>query len=320
MQIPFLSALFKFKPARQQAGWFAVCTNARGVYFAHVQYGGDTPQVLRCSFHPANNVTPVILEKLRRDEHIGNFQFTTLLSSGEYQMLMVEAPNVPVEEFKTAVRWSIKDSLSYRVDDATVDVLQIPPNKSSSERPKSLYAIAAPNNNVQKCIGLFEKAKIDLKAIDIPEVAQRNIASLFEEKGRGVALLAFDENGGMLTFTSDGELILARHLEVTLEQLQDADERQREQYMDRVELELQRSMDYFGRQFHHISLKRLLVSAPAQLGLDKRLSSSVDLPVEQLDLTKVLDISAVPELADSEYAAYLLPALGAALRYEGQAS
>ncbi len=317
MQIPFLSALFK--PARKQAGWFAVCTNSRGVYFAHVQRNGDTPQVLRCSFHPASNVTSSTLEKLRKDEHIGNFQFTTLLSSGEYQMLMVEAPNVPVEEFKTAVRWSIKDSLSYRVDDATVDVLQIPPNKASSDRPKSLYAIAAQNSIVQKCTGLFDKAKIDLKVIDIPEVAQRNVSALFEEEGRGLALLSFDDSGGMLTFTNDGELILARHLEVTLGQLQDADERQREQYMDRVELELQRSMDYFGRQFHHISLKRLLVSSPAHLGLVQRLSASVDLPVERLDLTKVLDISAAPELADSEYAAHLLPALGAALRYEGRA-
>jgi MSHA biogenesis protein MshI len=142
---------------------------------------------------------------------------------------------------------------------------------------------------------------------------------LFEEEGRGLAILSFDDNGGLLTFTVGGELILARHLEVTLGQLQDADERQREQYLERVELELQRSMDYFGRQFHHISLKRLLISSPAHLGLVQRLSASVDLPVERLDLTKVLDISAAPELADSEYASHLLPVLGAALRYEGHA-
>jgi MSHA biogenesis protein MshI len=182
-----------------------------------------------------------------------------------------------------------------------------------------LYAIAAPNDKVLKCITLFEKAKIDLNVIDIPEAAQRNVAALFEEEGRGLALLAFDNHGGMLTFSSNGELFLARRIEVTLGQLQDADINQREQYMDRVELELQRSMDYFGRQFHHVSLKRLLISSPAQLGLVQRLSSSVDLPVEQLDLAQVLDISAAPELADSEYAAHLLPALGAALRNEGPA-
>ena len=318
MKIPFLSAILS-RPAHRQTGWISICVNSRGVYFAHIQRNGDVPQVLHCSFHPSSNVTAANLEKLRKDLHIGNFQFTTLLSSGEYQMLMVEAPNVPVEEFRTAIKWSIKDSLSYRVEDASVDVLQIPPNKSASDRPKSLYAIAAQNTIVMKYVELFNRAKIDLKVIDIPETAQRNIAALYEEEGRGLALLAFDDSGGMLTFTNEGELILARHLEVTVGQLQDADERAREQYLDRVELELQRSMDYFGRQFHHISLKRLLVSSPAHLGLVQRLSSSVDLPVERLDLTQVLNISAAPELADSEYAAHLLPALGAALRYEGPA-
>lgn len=317
MKIPNLSGLFK--SARQQAGWFAACISVRGMQFVHIQRDGVTPQVLRCSFHPAPNVTSAVLEKLRKDEHIGNFQFTTLLAHGEYQILLVDAPNVPEEEIKTAVRWSIKDALSYRVEDATVEVLQVPPNKMGGDRPKSLYAIAAPNHMVVKRIGLFEKAKMSLGVIDIPETAQRNVAALFEEEGRGLALLAFDDSGGMLTFTSDGELYLARRMEVTLGQLQDADERQREQYMDRVELELQRSMDYFGRQFHHISLRRLLVSVPAQLGLVQRLSASVDLPVEQLDLAQKLDISAVPELADSEYVAHLLPALGAALRHEGRA-
>ena len=135
-----------------------------------------------------------------------------------------------------------------------------------------------------------------------------------------MALLAFNDIGGMLTFTFKGELILARRIEITLGQLEDADERQREQYLDRFELELQRSMDYFGRQFHHITLNRLLVSAPEYLGLKHRLANSVDLPVEQLDLSEVLDISAEPEFFDSEYVAYILPTLGAALRDEGSVS
>ncbi|MBI3903719.1 MAG: agglutinin biogenesis protein MshI [Nitrosomonadales bacterium] len=317
MQIPILSGLFK--PSRQQAGWFAACTNNRGVYFAQVQRNGNMPKVSCCSFHPSSSISPAALEKLCKDERANNSDFTTLLAPGEYQILMVDAPNVPLDELKTAVRWRIKDNLNYHVDDATVDVLQIPVNKTGGDRPKSLYAIAAANNTVQKRIELFEKAKMNLTVIDIPETAQRNVAALFEEEGRGLALLAFDDTGGMLTFTSDGELFLARRLEITLGQLQDADERQREQYLDRVELELQRSADYFGRQFHYVSLKRLLISAPEQLGLVQRLASAVDLPLEQLNLAQVLDISEAPELADSEYAAHMLPVLGAALRYERRA-
>ncbi len=314
MQIPILSSLFP--QARKQAGGFAICFNSNGIYLSQVKRGAAMPQVVVCSFHPASEVTPAVLEKLRKDEQIGDFQFMTLLSPGEYQMMLVEAPNVPVDELKTAIRWRIKDSLNYHIDDATVDVLQIPSGKYAGERPQSLYAIAAPNSTIQKRIELFEKARIDLGVIDISEMAQRNIAELFEEDGYGLALLAFDDSGGMLSFTAGGELYLARRIEISLGQLQDADENLRAQHLERLELELQRSMDYFSRQFHHIPVNRLLVSAPDRVGLIERLSPDLDWPVEKLELSQVLDISAVPELADSEFAAHVFHALGAALRSE----
>lgn len=315
MQIPILSNLFS--RTTERIGWFAICVNNGGVYFAHLKYAkGKTPRVTVCTFYPEENVTSAVLERLRKDAHISDFQFITLLAPGEYQMLLVEAPNVPVAELKSAIRWRIKDSLSYPVDDATVDVLQIPSGKGGGDRPQSLYAIAATNDTIKKRIAMFEKAKIDLKVIDTPEMAQRNVAILFEETERGLALLAFNDSGGMLTITSGGELYLARNIEITTGQLQDADEGLRQQYLERVELELHRSLDYFGRQFSHILVKRLLVSAPEQLGLVQLLAASLEVPVEQLDLAQVLDISAVPALANSEYVAQAFLALGAALRHE----
>jgi MSHA biogenesis protein MshI len=205
------------------------------------------------------------------------------------------------------------------VDDATIDVLLIPTNKYGGDRPQSLYAVAASNETIRKRIELFEKAKIELSVIDIPETAQRNIAALFEVEGRGLAMLTFGDEGGMLTITCDGELFLARRLEITLGQLQDADEELRQQYLDRVELELQRSLDYFDRQFHHIPVNRILLSAPESLGLEKLLTTNLGLPVELLNLAQGMDIFAVPELSDSEFVSYALPALGAALRQEKKA-
>jgi MSHA biogenesis protein MshI len=123
----------------------------------------------------------------------------------------------------------------------------------------------------------------------------------------------------LLTITCDGELFLARRLDITLGQLLDANEDLRQQYQDRVELELQRSLDYFDRQFHHIPVNRLILCAPESLGLDKVLTSSLGLPVEMLDLAQGMDIVAVRELSDSEFVSYALPVLGAALRQEKKA-
>ena len=317
MQIPGLSDLFS--RAAPRVGWFAVCINNSGVSFAHVKHTrNNLPRVMACVFRPAENVMPAVLEKLRKEAHISGSQLITLLVPGEYQMLLVEAPNVPAEELKTAIRWRIKDSLNYSVDEATVDVLQIPVRNTGVDRPQSVYAIAAHNDTIKKYLALFEKAKIDLRVIDIPEMAQRNIAGLFEEGESGLALLSIDDSGGMLTITSSGELYLARHIEITAGQLQDANESLRQQYLERVELELHRSLDYVGRQFSQISIKRLLISAPEQLGLVQLLAPTLGMPVEQLDLAQVLDISAVPDLANSDYVAHVFLALGAALRHEGR--
>ena len=317
MQMPLLSNLFK--PATNHSGWLAVGISQSGVFFVHVQRGGLQPRVTLCTYHPATDVTSTLLEKLRKDARLGSYQFTTLLAPDEYQMLLVDAPNVPVNELKTAIRWRIKDMLSYHVDDATVDVLQIPSGKNVGDRPQSLYAVAASNTTVRKCVALFENAKIPLTVIDVPEVAQRNIAQLFEAEGRGLALLAFDEYGALLTFTMDGELYLTRRLDISSGQLQDANENLRHQYMDRIELEVQRSLDYFDRQFQHTPVSRLLISAPERSDLIKILAANLDLPVEKMNLAQVMDISAIPDLARNEFVAAVLPTLGAALRQERRA-
>ena len=317
MQIPLISKLLG--GTRREAGWFAVCVNKGGIFLTEVNQIGGRPSVVTCSFHPAAEASASTLEKLCRETDAGKHQLTTLLAPGEYQMLMVDAPNVPVEELKTAIRWRIKDSLSYHVDDATVDVLQIPTSKFGTERPQSMFAIAASNVTIQKRIALFENAKLQLNVIDIPEMAQRNVAALFEEEGRGLAVLAFDEDGGLLTFTSDGELYLARRIDITMGQLMDANPGMRQQYLDRVELEVQRSLDYFGRQYHFIPVNRLLISAPEESNLTAILGDTLDLKVERLGLAEVMDVSAVPELEHGDFAVYALHPLGAALRQERRA-
>lgn len=318
MKIP--SFLTRLLPTQaRDTGWLAVGLTAHGIYLAQVSLSGTQPRVVRAEYHETGEATVGILEKLKRDAHLNNTLLTTLLVAGEYQMLMVEAPNVPAQELKTAIRWKIKDSLNYHVDDTTVDVLQIPAYKYGSDRTQSIYAIAASNQIIQKYIALFEKAKLPLKVIDIPETAQRNIAALFEESDRALALLAFDDNGGLLTITANGELYLARRIEITVGQLQDANESLRQQHRDRVELELRRSLDYFDRQYHQLPISRVLVSVPQHLELVTFLANDMELPVQQLDLAQGMDISAVPALLESEFAAAILPTLGAALREEKRA-
>src|SRR5208282_5068936 len=126
---------------------------------------------------------------------------------------------------------------------ATVEVLDIPSDRSAPTHHHQVYAVAARNSVIEARVKPFNVAEVPLEAIDIPDLAQRNISVLFESVERGVAMLAFYQGVGLLTFTSGGELYLVRRIDITLTQLMEAGDEQRPQYFERIALELQRSLD-----------------------------------------------------------------------------
>lgn len=298
----------------------ALQQTAEGVCLAHVRRVTDSkPLVTLCAIAPARTVDVPVLEKLAKEHDLDRYNASFLLNAGEYQMLVVDAPSVPAAEMRTAVRWRIKDMLDFSVDDATVDVLDIPADKNAQSRKRSLYAVAARNEVIRKRMADFDSAGLPVSVIDIPELAQRNIASLLEDKERGMALLSFDENGGLLTFTFDGELYSSRHIDIPLSQLDQADSEQRQRHFDRITLELQRSMDSFERQFSFIAISKLVLAPlPPAVNLEAYLASNLYLPVSTLNLDEIFDFSTAPGVGPVQRSQCFL-ALGAALRTEDAA-
>lgn len=246
---------------------------------------------------------------------------TTLLGHGQYQILQVDAPQVPAAERAQAVRWRVKEMVDFPIDQAGIDVLDIPVAQGSGSRAPQLFAVVAAHAALVPRIHLFQDAKLDLKVIDIPELAQRNIAALFEEENRGLALLSFDNDGGRLTFTYQGELYATRHIDVSLKELATASGDAPGGVFERVLLDVQRSLDNFDRNFSFITLTRLLVAPiPGAAAFVAYLKDNLYQPVELLDLAKVLDISAIPALADAGHQAEALLVIGAALREESMAT
>ncbi|RJG01251.1 type IV pilus biogenesis protein PilM [Noviherbaspirillum sedimenti] len=309
-----------FTKIKKNTGSLAVSFLDDGICAAHIKRSAAArPAVELLAFYPSSMPPSATqLEKIGKDLHADGFACATVLNPGEYQLLTVEAPNVPQEELKTAMRWRLKDMLDFHIDDATIDVMDIPGDSNAPVRSRSMYAVAARNQIIEQRQVLFAQAKIPLNVIDIPEMAQRNIAQLLETEGRGIAFLSFGAYGGLLTVTYAGELYLSRHIEANLPQLDAADESQKNEWFDRITLELQRSLDHFDRQFHFITVARLVLGPMAQGGasLQQYLASNLYLPVEQLDLDAVLDMSRIPELAEIESQQRYFFTLGAALRLE----
>jgi MSHA biogenesis protein MshI len=308
--------MLSFLSVRREPGWMAVLPLGDRIALAHVVRGaGVRPEVRLLDSFRVEGSEVEALRRLRGARQLKAHACTTLMAAGQYALSQMDAPNVPVTERKEAVRWALKGLVDYPVDRACVDVLEIPLEGGSAGRQPSVFAVSAAEAAVVARALPFVEAKVPLAAIDIPELAQRNVAALFEDENRGLAFLRLDESGGLLTLTFHGELIAARRAEISATLLSDGDAERRAQAMERLVLELQRSLDNFDRQYSFIPISKLVVAAyPPVYDLASSLAESLYVPVVPMDLAQVMDFSAVPELRDAPRQAMNLLVIGAALR------
>jgi MSHA biogenesis protein MshI len=302
---------------RRTAGLLAVGIDADAVRFAHVQRSGGSRPVAThwSSVASALSEQADAIQRTVKEQGFGRCLRTTLLEPAEYQILLVEPPKVPADELKAAIRWKIKDLLEYHVDDATVDVFEV--RSEGDAAAKAMYAVATPNQVVQKRIELFEQARVPLRVIDIPEMAQRNVATLFESPDKATAMLAFSSWGGLLTVSFRGELLLTRRLEVTAVQL--GQREHGDHYRERVATEITRSLDIFERQRLSVAVGELLLAPlPQDPELERFLQAKLYVPVTSADLPRVMDFAGggEPTLQDQWEYFHLF---GAAMRVEEKA-
>jgi MSHA biogenesis protein MshI len=307
-----------FGAAQKEPGWLAIALGEAELRFVHGRYVTTGRSGIARYGSAALDSRPGAVEKLAKELRLDRYECATLLRPGEYQMLLVEAPTVPHAELKNAIRWRIKDLLDYHVDDATIDILDIPPETDLAGRSHSMYAVAARNEVIQERVKTFESARIPLKVIDIPEIAQRNISALHETEGRGAALLYFNNEFGLLTVTCRGELYLARRIEIGLKQILGAGPEARAELFARVVLELQRSFDHFDRQYRYVPVAKVLLGPePEESGLYAHLKANLDLPVERVDLLERLSFNGQGN-PDAATQWQLFHLIGASLRHEAK--
>jgi MSHA biogenesis protein MshI len=289
-----------------------------------VRRGSEPPRLVACEYRPTPADSAVRqLQTLTRELQLDRSDCVSVADSRAFTLLLVEAPQVDAGELRAAVRWRIKDLLDFHVDDAVIDVFDIP-GQQERGRPKLMYVVAARMSTVRQHIDLLEGNGVRLGAVDIPELCQRNVAALLPEDASGVAVLHLSHSGGLLTLTRQGALYLCRNLEVGATELAAATGETPEMtpelahLLDGVVLEVQRSLDYYESHFSLPPISALVV-VPTERpvpGLIGHLAGNLGLPVRLLDLNAVLALER--PLSDYQQSVCFF-SIGAALRREEKA-
>ena len=247
-----------------------------------------------------------------------------VLGPHQFSFVLTETPEVQDQELVNAMRWKTKELLDIDMNEAIIDCLPIPGQKQRGRQPMA-YVIAADIDVLKSYAGMIEKSELQLRSIDIPAMVQRNIASLLPEDKHGVALLNLYKQSGLLTLTRNGDVYLARDLEVGyahFAQTSEYDEGMQieglppatQSTLDAIVLEVQRSIDYYERYFAQPPIHSLVIVPPPQevSGMVEYIASQLGLQVRELDLNVLLGLSEkLPRVQQSQ----CMPAIGAALRW-----
>lgn len=285
---------------------------SEGIAFAHVQRPAtQQPRIRHCEFLPATAAdNPAELLRNR----LGKLGLTRVpchivLNPSHYSLLLVEAPKVPPAELAEALRWRIKDLIQFPVADAVIDAFFLPEDSARGGN-RMAYAVVAQRNVITATVEQAKAAQLALAAIDVAELALRNLAEACCDTKRGVALVKLVQGGGSLQIIRGGNLYLARQFSLSyngglLDDLPG----------EALVLELQRSLDYFERQLRqpppsHIYLCGDNVS-PDKLTPDMRSNLAVTLDVLPLQAGLQID-----EHVQTHTLSLCLLALGAALRQD----
>ncbi|MBL1276589.1 MAG: hypothetical protein COB30_010905 [Ectothiorhodospiraceae bacterium] len=304
----------------------AVVPGEAGVAVVSVHFGDEKPQLKICDFSPWEDGVAhekLLLQK-SKEFSLSKYDCTTVMGLGEYSVLSVDAPDVPPNELRAAVRWQVKDLIDFHIDDAVIDVFDAPTSGASSQQNK-LYVVVSRLSAVRKHVDQLQEANANLATIDIPEMVLRNIIARLPENEAGVAMIYLTRDRGLIVVARQSTLYFARTLDIGYQYLNQSvtndsalgleNEIEGNATFDNLVLEVQRSLDYYDRYFSQPPVAGLVI-APTEVpveGLDEYLNQALGMSVRHLDLSEILECKAPLSAAQQ---ALCLPAIGAALRQE----
>jgi len=300
---------------RHSGGWRAgFLRGERETALAIVRSGrGQRPLLRHCAVHPAIEIQAAhVLAPLSRARELAGAALSAVLNSADYQLVMVEAPEVPAEELRAAVRWQLRDIVNFPVSEAVIDVFEIPEPARYVEA-RMVFAVAARAAAVNDMVELVKPRARGFDVIDIPELCLRNLSALLPEDERGVALLALGEGFAQLVITCQGVLYLARRID--LQQRSEVLSLEGNADTDALSIELQRSLDYYESHYDRAPISDIIVASGDERAqrLLGPLAAATGRAVRTFEVQELFEVAAGVD-PDTHFLG--LVALGAALRSE----
>jgi len=263
-----------------------------GVAVAHVMtVDAEQPQLASCDFLEISNASErgAALAALVDKHGLQGLPVNYVLSPQHYHLLQVEPPQVPAEELKEALRWRVKDLISFDIKDAVLDTFPLP-EEAFRNRPTMVYVVVARRSIVEEAEQLIKAAGLELRSVDIAELSLCNLMPNDEQQAQGTALVLIQGGEGVLNLVKNETLYMTRNVKADPAQLRGGELLSNATFNHLV-LEIQRSLDYYESGLAQPPATRLLLAPVGDDSdtLKDALDVSFGLRAGMLDLSQVMD-------------------------------
>jgi MSHA biogenesis protein MshI len=185
---------------------------------------------------------PDLLTNIVSKNSFQNFDCNIVLHPDYYNLLLVDKPQVPEDEYKQALRWQIKGMVNIPVEDLAIDFFN--PSASINEHSKKLYVIASKMSFLKTMVDAARKAFLNPVTIDIQEFALRNLLSYIGKNDETVACLHLLEKKSIFFIFNKNEIHLVRHIAYGVSKFM-GDEMSYD-----VVMEIKHTLDYYLHQLN----------------------------------------------------------------------
>ncbi len=269
-----------------KAGLVGLSWSEGEVAFAHIIRQQGEPQLRHCEVFSAVNDRERLEGLQKRVERLGleNVPCCFVLSPADYNLVLLERPNVEAHELVAAVKWKIKELIDRPLEDVAITVFPVPKGAYKNQ-VDMLYVVAARRDRILEAVDLVSKSGLMLSAIDIPELVMLNLSQICTDDSNGLAFIDLRPSGSTINLSRNGAVYLTRRLNTHVDEdvMRSADW---DGVRERLVLEIQRSLDYFESQMGQSQVARLVI-APREEGADtlvKQLNDAMAVRVESMDL------------------------------------
>ncbi|WP_124916948.1 MSHA biogenesis protein MshI [Alteromonas flava] len=198
------------------------------------------------------------LNRWATENSVGAARCAVSVSAHLYEIFQLEKPNVPEDELRQALTWSVKELTKDSFKAPVFDYFDSPA-KSAGNQQVNVAVIE--HQHVESIIGATVNAGLTLESISVEELSICNLVTVSDEPVLTLLQKAGEEIH--LSIVKQGQLFFSRSLKgfenlgsFSVDELQMG-------VMDSLTVQIQRSMDYFESQLRQAPVRKVLFNIEA---------------------------------------------------------